>query len=72
MNQCLREHDASLLEKQSYSNLLELDRDEERSDTNMHVRQQTNFHKRSEDLVSLRKRHDRSNSSARDSLSTLA
>jgi hypothetical protein len=72
MNQCLREHDASFLKRQSYFNLLELNRDEERFDTNMHVRQQTNFHRRSEDLVSLKKRHDRLNSFAQNSLFTRA
>ncbi len=72
MNQCIREHDASFFERQSHSNLFEFDRDEERFDTNMHVRHQTNFHKRSEDHFSLRERHDRSNTFARDSLFTLA
>ncbi len=39
MNRCLREHDASFFERQSYFNLFELDRDEERFDTSMHVHQ---------------------------------
>jgi hypothetical protein len=72
MNQCIREHDASFFERQSYFNLFEFDRDEKSLDTNMHVRHQTNSHRRSEDHVSLRKRHDRLNSFARDSLFTSA
>ncbi len=72
MNQCLYEYDASFFERQSHSDLLEFDRDEEESYSSVHVHHQKNSHRRSEFFVSLRKRHDRSNSFARHLLSASA
>ncbi len=44
MNQRLYEHDISFFERQSHSDLFELDRDEEESRSNVHVRHQKNSH----------------------------